>query len=147
MTGRISRGFIDELLVRVDIVDLIDSRVPLKKTGSNYVARCPFHTEKSPSFSVNRNKQFFHCFGCGASGNAISFLMDFGHLSFVEAVEDLAAFAGVAVQMDLAGKEHIKSAEQSLKKLYLLMEQVAGYYVDELRKNASAINYLKSRML
>ena len=147
MTGRISRGFIDELLVRVDIVDLIDSRVPLKKTGSNYVARCPFHIEKSPSFSVNRNKQFFHCFGCGASGNAISFLMDFGHLSFVEAVEDLAAFAGVAVQMDLAGKEHIKSAEQSLKKLYLLMEQVAGYYVDELRKNASAINYLKSRQV
>ena len=147
MTGRISREFIDELLVRVDIVDLIDSRVPLKKTGSNYVARCPFHTEKSPSFSVNRNKQFFHCFGCGASGNAISFLMDFGHLSFVEAVEDLAAFAGVAVQMDLAGKEHIKSAEQSLKKLYLLMEQVAGYYVDELRKNASAINYLKSRQV
>ena len=147
MTGRISRGFIDELLVRVDIVDLIDSRVPLKKTGSNYVARCPFHIEKSPSFSVNRNKQFFHCFGCGASGNAISFLMDFGHLSFVEAVEDLAAFAGVAVQMELAGKEHVKSAEQSVKKLYLLMEQVAGYYVDELRKNASAINYLKSRQV
>ena len=147
MTGRISRGFIDELLVRVDIVDLIDSRVPLKKTGSNYVARCPFHTEKSPSFSVNRNKQFFHCFGCGASGNAISFLMDFGHLSFVEAVEDLAAFAGVAVQMELAGKEQAKPVEQSLKSLYLLMEQVAGYYVDELRKNASAVNYLKSRQV
>ena len=96
MTGRISREFIDELLVRVDIVDLIDSRVPLKKTGTNYVARCPFHSEKTPSFAVNRNKQFFHCFGCGASGNAIGFLMDFGHLDFVEAVEDLAAFAGVA---------------------------------------------------
>jgi DNA primase len=97
MSGRIPREFIDELLVRVDIVDLIDSHVPLKKTGSNYVARCPFHTEKTPSFSVNQNKQFFYCFGCGASGNAISFLMDFNHLNFVEAVEDLATFAGVDV--------------------------------------------------
>jgi DNA primase len=97
MSGRIPREFIDDLLVRVDIVDLIDSHVPLKKTGNNFVARCPFHAEKTPSFSVNRNKQFFHCFGCGASGNAISFLMDFSHLGFVEAVEDLAAFAGVEV--------------------------------------------------
>ena len=147
MTGRISREFIDELLVRVDIVDLIDSRVPLKKTGSNYVARCPFHTEKSPSFSVNRSKQFFHCFGCGASGNSISFLMDFGHLSFVEAVEDLAAFAGVSVRMDSNGKELQKPAGQSLGNLYLLMEQVANYYVEELRKNAGAIDYLKSRQV
>ncbi len=91
MSGRIPREFIDELLVRVDIVDLIDSHVPLKKTGNNYVARCPFHTEKTPSFSVSQSKQFFHCFGCGASGNAISFLMNFSHLDFVEAVEDLAA--------------------------------------------------------
>ena len=147
MTGRISREFIDELLVRVDIVDLIDSRVPLKKTGSNYVARCPFHTEKSPSFSVNRSKQFFHCFGCGASGNSISFLMDFGHLSFVEAVEDLAAFAGVSVRMDSNGKELQKPAGQNLGNLYLLMEQVANYYVEELRKNAVAIDYLKSRQV
>ena len=77
MAGKIPREFIDDLLVRVDLVDLIDSHVPLKKSGSNYMARCPFHNEKSPSFSVNRNKQFYHCFGCGVSGNAISFLMDF----------------------------------------------------------------------
>ncbi|MEY3281949.1 MAG: hypothetical protein RL674_1934, partial [Pseudomonadota bacterium] len=69
MSGRIPRQFIDDLLVRVDIVDIIDSHVPLKKMGANYSARCPFHNEKTPSFSVNRNKQFFHCFGCHASGN------------------------------------------------------------------------------
>ena len=69
MSGNIPRQFIDDLLVRVDIVDIIDSHVPLKKMGSNYTARCPFHNEKSPSFNVNRNKQFYHCFGCGAGGN------------------------------------------------------------------------------
>ncbi len=147
MTGRISREFIDELLVRVDIVDLIDSRVPLKKTGANYVARCPFHTEKSPSFSVNRNKQFFHCFGCGASGNAISFLMDFGHLDFVEAVEDLAAFAGVDVQRESPSQVSIKSGRDSLGDLYLLLERVAEFYVEELRKAPVAIDYLKSRLV
>ena len=83
MSGKIPRQFIDDLLVRVDIVDIIDSHVPLKKTGSNYIARCPFHNEKSPSFNVNRQKQFYHCFGCSAGGNAISFLMAFDHLSFV----------------------------------------------------------------
>jgi DNA primase (EC 2.7.7.-) len=73
MSGRIPREFIDEILHRVDIVDLIDSHVPLKKAGNSFKARCPFHTEKSPSFSVNRNKQYYHCFGCGVGGNAISF--------------------------------------------------------------------------
>ena len=97
MSGRIPREFIDDLLVRVDIVDLIDSHVPLKKAGSNFNARCPFHTEKTPSFSVNRKKQFYHCFGCGAGGNAISFLMEFCHLDFVEAIEDLAGFVGIDV--------------------------------------------------
>lgn len=126
MSGRISREFIDDLLVRVDIVDLIDSRVPLKKTGNNYVARCPFHTEKTPSFSVNRNKQFFHCFGCGASGNAISFLMDFSHLDFVEAVEDLANFAGVDVQRESFGL-NVEFKRDDLSSLYLLMERVAVF--------------------
>jgi len=101
--GSIPREFIDDLLMRVDIVDLIDSRVPLKKSGANFVARCPFHTEKTPSFSVNRNKQFYHCFGCGASGDAISFLMDFNHLDFVEAVEDLAGFLGLEVPKEQQG--------------------------------------------
>ena len=145
MSGRIPRDFIDELLVRVDIVDLIDSHVPLKKTGANFVARCPFHTEKSPSFSVNRNKQFFHCFGCGASGNAISFLMDFNHLDFVEAVEDLAAFAGIAVQREVVGHQQVAQKKDDLKSLYEVMEAVAAFYVGQLRDNPGAVEYLKAR--
>lgn len=147
MSGRIPREFIDELLVRVDIVDLIDSHVPLKKTGSNYVARCPFHTEKTPSFSVNRNKQFFYCFGCGASGNAISFLMDFNHLNFVEAVEDLATFASVDVPRESAVYPSGQKKDD-LSGLYQLMEQVAAFYVEQLRVNADgkkAVDYLRAR--
>ena len=144
MSGRIPGEFIDELLVRVDIVDLIDSHVPLKKTGTNYVARCPFHTEKTPSFSVNRNKQFFHCFGCGASGNAISFLMDFSHLDFVEAVEDLAAFAGIDVPKVSLGYQ-AESKKDDLNSLYVVMEQVAAFYVEQLRVSPKAIDYLKAR--
>jgi len=147
MSGKIPREFIDDLLVRVDIVDLIDSHVPLKKTGANYVARCPFHTEKSPSFSVNRNKQFFHCFGCGVSGNAISFLMNYSHLDFVEAVEDLAAFIGIDVpreSVDYSGQQ--KAAD--LSSLYKVMEQVAVFYVEQLRTSSEgrqAAEYLKYR--
>lgn len=147
MSGRIPREFIDDLLVRADIVDLIDSHVPLKKAGNSYKARCPFHTEKSPSFSVNRQKQFYHCFGCGAGGNAISFLMEFCHLDFVEAIEDLAAFVGVDVPRDALvhqGQKHDFSA------LYLILEQVAIFYVEQLRNNSQgniAIEYLKQRGL
>ena len=147
MSGRIPREFIDELLVRVDIVDLIDSHVPLKKTGANFVARCPFHTEKTPSFSVNRNKQFFHCFGCGASGNAISFLMDFSHLDFVEAVEDLAAFAGIEVPRE-SSNYPAGPKKEDLNSLYSLMEQVAAFYVQQLRtgeEGKKAAEYLKNR--
>jgi DNA primase len=144
MSGRIPREFIDELLVRVDIVDLIDSHVPLKKTGMNYVARCPFHTEKTPSFSVNRNKQFFHCFGCGASGNAISFLMDFSHLDFVEAVEDLAAFAGIDVPKESVNHQ-AGSKKNDLNSLYVVMERVAAFYVERLRASPKAVDYLKAR--
>ncbi|WP_442498320.1 DNA primase [Methylobacter sp. sgz302048] len=149
MSGRIPREFIDELLVRVDIVDLIDSHVPLKKTGANYVARCPFHTEKTPSFSVNRKKQFFHCFGCGASGNAISFLMDFNHLNFVEAVEDLATFVGVDVPREsVTSQSGQKQNKEDLRSLYQVMEDVAAFYVEQLRIHAQgkkAVDYLKAR--
>jgi DNA primase len=149
MSGRIPREFIDELLVRVDIVDLIDSHVPLKKTGANYVARCPFHTEKTPSFSVNRRKQFFHCFGCGASGNAISFLMDFNHLNFVEAIEDLAAFVGLDVPRESAvSQPGQKQKKDDLSSLYQVMEDVAAFYVEQLRIDAQgkkAVDYLKAR--
>ncbi len=144
--GKIPREFIDELLSRVDIVDLIDSQVPLKKTGANYVARCPFHTEKTPSFSVNRTKQFFHCFGCGASGNAIGFIMDYRHLDFVEAIEDLADFLGVEVPRETDYPAAPNKA--NLTALYQLTGQVAAYYVQQLRAGADgkkAADYLKSR--
>ncbi|MGZ5058704.1 MAG: DNA primase [Methylobacter sp.] len=147
MSGRIPREFIDELLVRIDIVDLIDSHVPLKKTGNNFVARCPFHAEKTPSFSVNRKKQFFHCFGCGASGNAISFLMNFSHLDFVEAVEDLAGFAGISVPRESIEHQPGQKKED-VGSLYALMEQVAAFYSEQLRtsdEGKKAVEYLKNR--
>ncbi|TPQ29315.1 DNA primase [Methylomonas koyamae] len=149
MSGRIPRQFIDDLLVRVDIVDLIDSRVPLKKSGANYVARCPFHTEKTPSFSVNRARQIYHCFGCGASGNAIGFLMEFNHLGFVEAVEDLANFAGVDVPREAGGGFSLPvSDKQGLVRLYDVLADVARFYVEQLRSSPEgrrAQEYLNKR--
>lgn len=146
MSGRIPKQFIDDLLVRIDIVDLIDSHVPLKKTGSNYVARCPFHNEKTPSFSVNRSRQMYHCFGCGVSGNAISFLMDYSHLGFVEAVEDLAAFVGVDVPRE-DGEAYSVSEKEGVSKVYAVLEGVAAYYSERLRggEGVKAVDYLKSR--
>lgn len=148
MTGRIPRYFIDDLLARVDIVDLIDKHVPLKKAGANYVARCPFHSEKTPSFSVNRNKQFFHCFGCGASGNAIGFLMDFNHLDFIEAVEDLATFAGLEVPREAASVQLTQPKNENVTDIYLFLEDVAALYVQYLRSSEEgkqAVSYLRSR--
>lgn len=149
MSGRIPRSFIDDLLVRVDIVDLIDSFVPLKKTGSNYVARCPFHTEKTPSFSVSRSKQFFYCFGCGVSGNAIGFLMDYSHLDFVEAVEDLAAFAGVDVPREAVDFQ-ARDQKGDLTAIYELLGQAEEFYRQQLRghpEGKKAIAYLRGRGL
>ncbi len=147
MAGKIPRQFIDDLLVRVDIVDIIDSHVPLKKTGSNYTARCPFHNEKSPSFNVNRNKQFYHCFGCGAGGNVVTFLMEFNHLSFVEAIEELATFAGVEIPYEnQTGYE--PEAKNKLLELQEIMAQIATFYVEQLKTNSQknvAVDYLKGR--
>ncbi|TXL17836.1 DNA primase [Methylococcaceae bacterium HT3] len=147
MAGRIPRSFIDDLLVRVDIVDLVDSYVPLKKSGSSYVARCPFHTEKTPSFAVTRNKQLYHCFGCGVGGNAISFLMDYSHLDFVEALEGLADFVGVSVPRESGGTPVKKN---NTSEVFQVLEQVAGFYIQQLRENETAkaaVAYLKSRGL
>ncbi|MGR9045943.1 MAG: DNA primase [Gammaproteobacteria bacterium] len=147
MSGRIPQEFIDDLLVRVDIVDLIDSHVPLKKTGSNFTARCPFHAEKTPSFSVSQKKQFFYCFGCGASGNAISFLMDYSHLDFVEAVEDLAAFAGISVPRESSAAQSA-AKKDDLSDLYEVMNQAALYYAAQLKSGEGrrrAVDYLKAR--
>ena len=97
MAGRIPQAFLDDLLERVDIVEVIDRRVKLKKSGKNYTARCPFHDEKTPSFSVNPEKQFFYCFGCGAGGNAMGFVMDYENIDFPRAVESLASSVGLEV--------------------------------------------------
>ena len=143
MAGKIPRQFIDELIARTDVVDLIESRIPLKKTGANYSARCPFHSEKTPSFSVNREKQFYHCFGCGAHGNAIGFLMEYERLSFVEAVELLAESLGLQVP---AGEQ--KEHDQFAVELYELQKQVASFYCRQLREHpeaSKAVEYLKKR--
>ncbi|PPD22708.1 MAG: DNA primase [Methylomonas sp.] len=148
MSGRIPREFINELLVRVDIVDLIDSYVPLKKTGSNFTARCPFHSEKTPSFSVSPKKQFFHCFGCGASGNAIGFLMDFNHLNFVEALESLAGFAGLEIPREAdSGSGSIKT---DTGHLVIALQKAAAIYSLQLRsteEGKKAVVYLKNRRI
>ena len=144
MATHIPREFIQILLSRIDIVDLIDGRVPLrKKSSSNYFACCPFHAEKSGSFSVSQPKQFYYCFGCGAHGNAIDFLMHFDRLEFPEAVETLARQAGIEVPREAGFKE--KPAVSST--LYELMENVAQHYQHQLKQSQRAIDYLKHRGL
>lgn len=141
-TERIPREFIQLLLSRIDIVELIDGRVPLrKKSSNNYFACCPFHTEKSASFSVSQNKQFYYCFGCGAHGNAIDFLMQYDRLSFPEAIDALAKLVGIEVPREVT-TQHTSTANPSL---YDLLADIAQFYQAELRKATRAINYLKQR--
>ena len=145
MAGLIPQQFIDELLARTDIVDIIDAYVPLKKAGKNHQACCPFHDDKTPSFTVSQQKQFYHCFGCGANGSAIGFLMEYQNMGFVEAVEELASRAGLEVPREAGqpGKASHDSAE-----LYELTELVNKFYQQQLRKHAQAervVSYLKGR--
>ena len=140
MPGRIPQTFIDELLTRVDIVDLIDARVPLKKRGKEFWACCPFHSEKSPSFSVSQIKQFYHCFGCGAHGTAISFLMEYDHMEFPEAIESLAKDAGLEIPTE-AGAPREKKPDE----LYEVLQQCSQWYQQQLKNNPAAIEYLKQR--
>jgi DNA primase len=145
MAGRIPPQFIDELLNRVDIVDLINSRVPLKKAGKDYQACCPFHDEKTPSFTVSRDKQFYHCFGCGVHGTAIGFLMEYDHMGFVEAVEELAQREGLDVP-----REGGQSSGPDYRPLYETLEESARFYRWQLRHHSEgrqAIDYLKGRGL
>lgn len=142
MTSTIPRDFIELVLSRVDIVDLIDGRVTLrKKSGSNFFACCPFHTEKSPSFSVSQAKQFYYCFGCGAHGNAIDFLIQYDRLAFPEAIDALAKIAGLEVPRTTATPQH--TAQQ--QSLYELLDKVTQYYQHQLRQHTIAIEYLKMR--
>jgi DNA primase len=151
MAGRIPEKFIDELLTRIDIVDVIDARVPLRKAGKDYKACCPFHEEKTPSFTVSQDKQFYHCFGCGVHGSAIGFLMEYEHMSFPEAVEDLAARAGVSVVREQQGGAYTPGmAKDELANLSDLLQQADRYYRRQLREHPSAqsaVEYLKGRGL
>lgn len=143
MAGRIPRNFIDDLLNRIDIVEVIDSRVPLKKKGREYWACCPFHGEKTASFSVSSTKQFYHCFGCQKSGNAVGFLMDYDHMEFVEAVESLAQSLGLEVPYE-KGSAPAKQAP-GLESMYQSLEQCSKYFQERLKQAPEAIEYLKNR--
>jgi len=142
----IPESFIQDLLARVDIVDLIDRHVRLKKAGANYSACCPFHSEKTPSFTVSQTKQFYHCFGCGAHGTAIGFLMEFQGLGFVEAIRELASSIGVAVPEEQRDYNSAPKRE-SLRDLTEVMARAGDFYREALKKSDKAINYLKERGL
>lgn len=148
MAGRIPRVFINDLLARTDIIDLIDARVKLKKQGKNWHACCPFHNEKSPSFTVNGEKQFYHCFGCGAHGNAIDFLMNYDKLEFVETVEELAAMHNLEVPYE-AGNGPSQIERHQRQSLYQLMDGLSAFYQQSLTQPAAepARQYLERRGL
>lgn len=145
MPGRISQSFFQELLTHTDIVEVINERVPLQKRGNDYLACCPFHEEKTPSFSVNTQKQFYHCFGCKKSGDAISFLMEYAHMGFVEAIESLAQQIGMEVQYE-KGSAPTQSSS-AFKKLSAVMETATDFYAQQLSKAPHVQQYLARRGL
>ena len=149
MAGLIPQSFIDDLLNRTDIVDVVSSRVQLKKAGKNYTACCPFHKEKTPSFSVSPDKQFYYCFGCGAGGNALGFLMDHDNLDFPQAIEDLAKAAGMEIPREESGRPH-KPRQPTDSPLYPLLTAAADFYRQALKSHPqrkAAVDYLKGRGL
>lgn len=146
MAGLIPQSFIDDLLARTDIIDVISERITLKKSGRNHQALCPFHKEKSPSFSANQDKQFYYCFGCGASGNAVGFVMDHDHVDFPEAVETLARKAGMQVPRESGSVQK----RERYDTLYKLLARAADWYTEQLKKHAQsdeAASYLQRRGL
>lgn len=140
----IPESFIQELLSRLDIVDVVERYVPLKKAGANYVACCPFHSEKTPSFTVSPTKQFYHCFGCGAHGSAIGFLMQYAGLTYPEAIEELASWLGLAVPQE-AGRG--RPSSQRRPTLTERMVEAARFYKAQLKASPKAVDYLKGRGL
>ena len=146
MAGLIPQTFIDDLLSRADIVEVVDKRVTLKKSGKNYSACCPFHKEKTPSFSVQPERQFYYCFGCGAGGNAIGFIMNFDQTDFPQAVESLARDNGMEVPREENAAATRRQSENS--KLFEVLEEASKFYCQQLRRHAqrkSAVDYLKAR--
>ncbi len=149
MAGLIPQSFIDDLLNRTDIVDVVSSRIQLKKAGKNYTACCPFHKEKTPSFSVSPDKQFYYCFGCGAGGNALGFIMDHDQLDFPQAIEDLAKRAGMEIPREENGRPS-KPRQPTDSPLYPLLTAAADYYRQALKghpQRRAAVDYLKGRGL
>lgn len=140
MAGKIPQDFIDDLIARADIIEVIGRRVPLKKAGREFKACCPFHDEKSPSFTVSPGKGFYHCFGCGAHGTAIGFLMEFDHMSFVDAIESLASTMGVEVPRDESDRPARRYDE-----LFALTESVTKHWQSQLREHQTAADYLARR--
>ena len=140
MAGLIPQNFIDDLVARADVVEVIGRRIQLKKAGREFKACCPFHDEKTPSFTVSPNKGFYHCFGCGVHGTAIGFLMDFDHMTFVEAIESLASSMGVEVPRNESDKPARRYDE-----LFSLMTQVEKRWQEDLRESQTAVDYLKHR--
>ncbi|MDE4030186.1 DNA primase [Glaesserella parasuis] len=149
MKGSIPRSFIDDLVARTDIVELINSRVKLKKAGRDYQACCPFHHEKSPSFTVSQSKQFYHCFGCGVHGNVISFLMEYDKLEFPEAIEELAALHGLEVPRENVINRDGKpqASYKTRRNLYELLDLVAKFYQQQLTQDRASQAYLQQRGL
>ena len=145
MAGRIPQSFIEDLIDRVDIIDLVSSRLEIKKAGKNHVACCPFHQEKSPSFTIAQDKQFYYCFGCGATGNALKFVMEFDHLDFLPAVEVLAKHVGVTIpELDTPNRKE----DRSKREIYSILSDCDRFFRHQLRKHEisrDAINYMKSR--
>ncbi|MGV6818237.1 MAG: DNA primase [Thiotrichales bacterium] len=146
MAGRIPRSFIDDLIARTDIVEVINRRVPLKKKGKEYVACCPFHGEKTPSFTVSQDKQFYHCFGCSAHGSALGFLMEYEHYDFVEAVEALAGELGLEVPRE-EGPGSVSRPRHDFQPLLTCLDEAARFFQQSLKSNDRAIAYLKQRGL
>ncbi|MEX2129859.1 MAG: CHC2 zinc finger domain-containing protein, partial [Pseudohongiellaceae bacterium] len=151
MAGMIPQSFIDDLLARADVVDVVDKRIKLRKTGKNYQALCPFHQEKSPSFSVEPDKQFYYCFGCGAGGNALGFIMNYDNVDFPQAVEILAAENGMEVPRESrpeSSKQKQQKSEQTV--LLELLARTSKFYQFQLRQHPArqqAVDYLQSRGL
>ncbi len=145
----IPKSFIQDLLNRLDIVDVVERYVPLKKAGANFVACCPFHNEKSPSFTVSQSKQFYHCFGCGAHGTAIGFVMEHAGLGYVEAIEELARSVGLDVphERSAAGDTQREYAQKVAPDLYEVTQTATRYYREQLKQSQRAIDYLKKRGL
>jgi DNA primase len=144
----IPQSFIQELVGRADVVEIVGRHVQLKKTGANFSGLCPFHAEKSPSFTVSPSKQFYHCFGCGKSGNALGFLVDYAGMNFVEAVKDLAGQYGMQVpEEDVSPAERARQAEQRQKQATLsdVLEKAGAAYRKQLRSSPKAVDYLKGR--